>query len=218
MNTPCCLHHWHAYSHSEPQFPPPSPGDAPRPVGRSGSASYGVTALPCVPGGMRHCVHLPKVTCLFPPVLRSSYYKALLACQVNSSGGSSFWCQTPRLGSLLWGLKFSFLFENFCDVIIFPPVCGSPTWRDVGFDYIMTSPLLPSHCGFFFMSLDVEYFGTVFSLFIDGCSAVSCDFGVFVRSELKSSCSATLSRNSSHFLKNLQWGLPGKWLRLHTSS
>ena len=72
----------------------------------------------------------------------------------------------------------------------------------------MTLPLLPSHCGFFFMYLDVEYFGTVFSLFIDGCSAVSCDFGVFVRNELKSSYSVTLSRNSSHFLKNLQWGLP----------
>jgi len=71
------------------------------------------------------------------------------------------------------------------------------------FDYIMTSPLLPSHCGFFFMSLDVEYFGTVFSLFIDGCSAVSCDLGMLVRrSELKS-YSATLSLNSSHFLKTL---------------
>ena len=72
------------------------------------------------------------------------------------------------------------------------------------FDYIMTSPLLPSHCGVFFMSLDVEYLGTVFSLFIDGCSAVSCDFGVLVRrSKLESSYSATLSKKSSHFLKNL---------------
>ena len=124
MNIPCYLHHLvPTVSHS---FPLPSPGDAPRPAGRSGSASYGVTALPCVPGCMRHCVHLPEVTCLFPLVLWSSYYKVPLACQVNSSGGSSFWCQTSRVGSLLWGLKLSFLFENFCDVIISPQFGDHP--------------------------------------------------------------------------------------------
>ena len=45
------------------------------------------------------------------------------------------------------------------------------------FDYIMSTPLLPSCFGYFFMSLDVEY--PVF--FISGCSAVSCDLGGFVR-------------------------------------
>ena len=118
MNTPCHLHH--LIPTVNPSFPLPSPEDAPQPTGRPGSASCGVTAPPCVPGCTRHCVHLPKVTCLFPPVLWSSFYKAPLACQVNSSGGSSFWCQIPRVGSLLWGLKLSFLFENFCDVIISP--------------------------------------------------------------------------------------------------
>lgn len=44
------------------------------------------------------------------------------------------------------------------------------------FDYIMSTPLLPSCFGYFFMSLDVEC--PVF--FINACSAVSCDFGGLV--------------------------------------
>ena len=57
----------------------------------------------------------------------------------------------------------------------------------MGFDYIVSDLLLPPHCGFFFISLDVEYiFWYVPIFFIDGSSAVSCDFGVLVRGgELK---------------------------------
>ena len=36
-------------------------------------------------------------------------------------------------------------------------VCGFPTLRSMEFDYIMSIPLLPSHCGFFLMPLDVDY-------------------------------------------------------------
>ena len=50
------------------------------------------------------------------------------------------------------------------------------------FDYISSVPLLPS-CGLFFISLLVEdLFGSVaVFIFIDGCSTVTCDFGVLGR-------------------------------------
>ena len=50
------------------------------------------------------------------------------------------------------------------------------------------------------MSLDVEYFGTVFSLFIDGCSAISCTFGVLTRIELNPSTLPSWSHSIS-----LEW-------------
>ena len=49
------------------------------------------------------------------------------------------------------------------------------------FDYIAIAPLLPSHRDFFFVFGCRISFLVGSSLFVDGCSAVSCDFGVFVR-------------------------------------
>ena len=47
---------------------------------------------------------------------------------------------------------------------------------------ITSAPLLVSHCGYFFLSLDAGYFLAGSSLFlINSCLAVSCDFGVLVR-------------------------------------
>ena len=75
------------------------------------------------------------------------------------------------------------------------------TSTGMGFDYITNVPLLLSCCGFFLV------FGCRISclvgssLFVDGCSAVSCDFGVFVRGgELKSFYSAILSLSFCHLL------------------
>ena len=48
--------------------------------------------------------------------------------------------------------------------------------------YLVGTPLLPSHCGFFFMPLDADdLFWQVPAFFINGCPAVSCDFGVSMR-------------------------------------
>mgnify|MGYP007134192993 CR=1 FL=1 len=44
------------------------------------------------------------------------------------------------------------------------------------FDYIWKVPLLPSHCD---LSLDVQYL--FWQVPVNGCSAVSCDFVVFMR-------------------------------------
>ena len=64
-----------------------------------------------------------------------------------------------------------------------------------GFGFLMKAPLLPSHYGFVFVfgcRISFLVGSSLFLLMV--CSAVSCDFGVFVRGgELKSFYSAILS-------------------------
>ena len=105
--------------HSEPQLTPTSLGDPPRPAGRSGSGSYVVTALPWVPVHVKPYVHLSRVESLFLSVLCSSCTQAPKAFKAKCSGGYSFQCQTPRLGSLMGSSELSLLWENLCDIIIF---------------------------------------------------------------------------------------------------
>ena len=54
---------------------------------------------------------------LFPPVPWSLCDQALLAFKAKCSGGSSFWCQTPQLGSLPWSSELSVLREILCDLL-----------------------------------------------------------------------------------------------------
>ena len=49
----------------------------------------------------------------------------------------------------------------------------------MGFDFIVTVPLLPSHL-FFVFGCRISFLVGC-SVFVDGCSAVSCDFVVFMR-------------------------------------
>lgn len=51
---------------------------------------------------------------------------------------------------------------------------------EMGFDHIVSVPLLPFH-GFFFMALNLTPFWVDSVFFIDGCSAVTCDFGMLVK-------------------------------------
>ena len=74
--------------------------------------------LPWVLVSTRPCVHSPRVEFLFPPVLRSSCTQPLLAFKARCSRGPSPQCQTPRVGSLIWGSELSLLWENFCDTIV----------------------------------------------------------------------------------------------------
>ena len=98
------------------------------------------------------------------------------------SGDSSFDYQTPRLENLTWASKHSLLWDNFCGIIAFQFV-GSPR-SSMGFEFIMIAPLLPSRCGFLFVfGCRVSFFGRFQCFFVNGCSAVTCDFGVFIRSE-----------------------------------
>ena len=51
----------------------------------------------------------------------------------------------------------------------------------MGFEFITVVPLLPSRCGFFIFGYRVSCFGRFQHFIVNGCSAVSCAFGVFIR-------------------------------------
>ena len=74
--------------------------------------------------------------------------------------GLSSHFRTPGLRTTMWGLDPLLLegnlcnYHNYCNFFLFvdhPP-------RGVGLDYTTSLPLLPSHCGSFFISLDVDFF------------------------------------------------------------
>ena len=118
-------------------------------------------------------MHPPTVEFLFPSVLWNSCNQTPLAFKARFSGGSSSHWQTPSLWSLTWGSELSLLWENFCGIIIFQFVGHPPSV--MGFDYIVTVPFLPSHCGFFFVFGCRVYFLVGSSIFfVNGCSAVNC--------------------------------------------
>ena len=49
------------------------------------------------------------------------------------------------------------------------------------FNYTASAPFIPSHCGFFFVFGHRISFLVGSGIFISGCLAVSCDFGVLLR-------------------------------------
>ena len=79
------------------------------------------------PSAMRPCVCPPRVDFLSLPGLWNSCTWASLAFKTKCSGGS-FWWQTPRMGSLMWGSELSLLWENFCNITVFHFV-GHPSSR-----------------------------------------------------------------------------------------
>ena len=96
--------------------------------------------LPLVPVHVRVYVHPLRVKSVFPTILWSSCFQALLAFKSKYSGGSSSQCQTPGLGSLMWGSDLSLLWENLCNIIILQFVGHPP--RGYGFACIVSLPLL----------------------------------------------------------------------------
>ena len=110
---------------SQPQLPPASLGDPPKPAGRSGPGSYGVTALPWVPMQAKPCVRPPRVETVSPSPVEL-LHSSPTGLQSQVLWGSSSPCQTPRLGSLVWGSELSLLWENLCDIIIFQFVGRPP--------------------------------------------------------------------------------------------
>ena len=88
----------------------------------------------------------------------------------------------------------------------------------MGFVFIMIAPLLRSHCGFFFVfQCRISFFGRFQHFLVNGCSAVSCDFGVFIKSsELTSFSSTILSLPPMfNFLRKQQAVFHSSWMILH---
>ena len=136
--------------HGEPKPPPTSAGYPPTLGGRSGSVFYGVTApSPWVLICTVLCVCSPRVESLFPPVLSKSCSQIPLAFKYDSVGipppvvsppGCEAWCGAQNLHSNWW----TFMVQLFSSLWVTHPAV-------MGFDFIVTAPLLPSHCSFSFV-------------------------------------------------------------------
>ena len=142
MNTPQHPCHQCPCPHSELQVPLASPGDPPRPAGRSGPGSYEVTPFPTGSQGTWDLCALWEWH-LFPPVLWQSCDQALLAFKAKCSGVSSPWCQTPPPEEPDMGLELTpgrtsviLLFSSFW--VIHP--CGHPSIRVQGLITLWVHP------------------------------------------------------------------------------
>lgn len=104
----------------------------------------------------------------------------------------SCWYQSPRLGSLIQGSELSLLWESLCNKVIFQFVdCSlsvyeiANNWKHPSYHILVASSLFCG-IGYHFSWLPVN--------FVDGCSADSCNFAVFMRQgEFKSFYFAILS-------------------------
>ena len=79
------------------------------------------------------CVCPPRVDSLFPPVLVKSCNQIPLAFQVWFSRNSSSRCQTPRLGSLMWGSEPSLQWVDFCGISVLQFVSDPPSSYGIWF-------------------------------------------------------------------------------------
>ena len=129
-------------------------GDAP--IGKCGSLSYEVIAFflgcyaleaLCVPSESGVC--FPESGGI--PATNPTCFQGHILWGLTSS---SFCCQTPKLGSLMWGSELLLLLESICDIVIFHfEYCVWQVWDLI---FIAFEPLLLSRCGFLFV-LDVGY-------------------------------------------------------------
>lgn len=94
--------------------------------------------LPWVPDCVRFCVHPLRVGYYYPEPSRSHKRKTPLVFKAKHSGGLSFQCRNPRLGSPMRGSDPLLLRKNpsICD---YPPVCGLP-WGCGSWLYFMSTP------------------------------------------------------------------------------
>ena len=134
---------WTPANHTSTREPPTLAGSFDS-VSCGGSASF-LWALVCT----RFCLCPPRLDSLFPPVLWKSYNQIPLTCKGRFPRDSQSLCGIPSLGSLMWGLELHNSGRTSL-VLLF-----SSRWvthpADLGFDFIIIVPLLPSHCSCFFV-------------------------------------------------------------------
>ena len=150
------LCHWCPCPQDELQPPATSQEDLPRPACRSGPGSYEVTAFALGPGTHETLCVSSKSGLSFPQFCWALAIKPHWPSKLNTLGalppdarplGWRDW-----LPSSEWGSELSLMWENFCNLIVLQFV-ENP--GGMGFDYTASVALLPSCCGFFFVSLDI---------------------------------------------------------------
>lgn len=174
--------------------------DIPTPAGRWGPGFYEVIAFPLA-SGLHEALLVPSksgVSILQSPW--SSCNQAMLVFKAEYSGGFSSWCQTSRLGSLTWASETTLLWGNLCDIIIFQFVGHPPGVCRILYRHECPPPIML--LWFLFLSFGCRISSLVVSVFLlHGCSAVICDFGIFMReAELKASYFTILSLTCLPFL------------------
>ena len=126
------------------------------------------------------CVCPPRVESLFPPVLSKSCNQIPLAFKVWFSKNSSSPCQTPRLGSLMWGSEPSLQWMDFCGIIVLQFVSHPPSGYGIWFYCDCAPPTISLQLLLYLWMWDI-FSGEFQCLSVDGCSAVSCDSGTLAR-------------------------------------
>ena len=126
------------------------------------------------------CVRPPRVGSLFPAVLLKSCNQFPLGFKVWFSMNSSSRCQTPRLGSLMWGSEPSLQWVDFCGVSVHQCVNHPPSSYGIWFYSDCAPPTIS-----FWLLLCLWMWGIFFGEFqclpVDVCPAASCDSGVLAR-------------------------------------
>ena len=137
-------------------------------------------------------VRPPRVGSLFPPVLSESCNQFRLGFKVWFSMNSSSCCQTPRLGSLMWGSEPSLQWVVFCGISVRQSVSHPPSSYGIWFysDFALPTVSLWLLLCLWMWSI---IFGEFQCLPVDDCPGASCDSGVLTRgSESTSFYSAIL--------------------------
>lgn len=112
-----------------------------------------------------------------------SWDQTSLAFKAGFSGYSSSCCQSPRLGSLMWGSYLSLLCNNSYGIVVFQFVDHSLSKYEIWI-YCDFSLVLSYRVCLFILGHRVTFLeGLFFACFVfpDGCSAVIGDFGVFIK-------------------------------------
>ena len=178
MIIPWGLCHQCSCPHTEPKTTLPSPGDPPRCTVRSSPDSYGIPDFPWDSEHMKPSLHPTRVESLFPWVLGSSFTQDP---KPNCLGAPPSDARTP-----CWGIWCGAQNSHSCEITSVIQLFFSlfvTHLVSMGFAYITKVPLFPSHSSFFFVFGCRKSFLVFPSLFVNGCSAVSCDFGVFMRED-----------------------------------
>ena len=143
------------------------------------------------------CVCPPKVESLFPPVLSKSCNQIPLDFKVWFSRNSSSHCQTPRLGSLTWGLEPLLQWVDFCGISVLQFVSHPPSSYGIWF-YCDYAPSTISLWLLLCLCMWGIFFGKFQCLPVDDCSAVSCESSALARgSEYMSFYSAIFNQSLS---------------------
>ena len=142
------------------------------------------------------CVCPPRVESLFLPFLSKSCNQIPLAFKVWFSRNSSSYCQTPRLGSLMWGSEPPPQCVDFGGISVLQFVSHPPSSYGIWFYCDCAPPTISLWLLLCLWMWDI-FFGEFQCLPVDDCSAVNCDSGALARGS--NYFIGFLSHSFSHF-------------------